>query len=51
MEQGPDKLVVCPCCNSNACYESQFKTQDGNIDTWLCMTCGFSMVSYSYYYA
>jgi transcription elongation factor Elf1 len=37
-----DKLIDCPCCNSNACYESQFKTQEGDITTWLCMTCGMT---------
>ena len=42
MEQGKDKLVICKCCNSNACYESEFTTQDGLINTWLCMTCGFT---------
>ena len=40
--QGQDKLVTCPCCGSNACYESEFTTQDGKIKTWLCMTCGFT---------
>ncbi len=42
MEQIGDKLVICPCCNSDACYESEFKTQEGPITTWLCMTCGFT---------
>jgi hypothetical protein len=42
MEQGQDKLVVCKCCGSNACYESEFTTQEGPINTWLCMTCGFT---------
>jgi len=42
MEQTQDKLVNCKCCNSNACYESEFTTQDGKIQTWLCMTCGFT---------
>ena len=37
-----DKLVDCKCCNSNACYESKFKTQEEEILTWLCMTCGFT---------
>ena len=37
-----DKLVDCPCCKSNACYESEFTTQDGKVTTWLCMTCGFT---------
>ena len=42
MEQGQDKLVVCKCCGGNACYESEFTTEDGPINTWLCMTCGFT---------
>ena len=42
MKQGQDKLVICPCCSSDACYESEFKTQDGDLKTWLCMTCGFT---------
>lgn len=33
MEQTQDKLVNCKCCNSNACYESEFTTQDGKIQT------------------
>ena len=37
-----DKLVDCPCCKSNACYESEFTTQDGKVTTWLCMTCGMT---------
>ena len=37
-----DKLVNSPICDSNACYESEFKTQDGVIKTWLCMTSGFT---------
>ena len=37
-----DKLVDCPCCGSNACYESEFNTQEGNVKTWLCMTCGYT---------
>ena len=40
--QGQDKLVDCKCCSSNACYESEFTTQDGKVTTWLCMTCGFT---------
>ena len=40
--QGQDKLVTCPCCGSNACYESEFNTQEGNVKTWLCMTCGYT---------
>tara|TARA_B100000287_G_scaffold366735_1_gene362124 strand:- start:67 stop:675 length:609 start_codon:yes stop_codon:yes gene_type:complete len=42
MEQKQDKLIVCPCCGSDACYESEFTTKDGNLKTWLCMTCGFT---------
>jgi transcription elongation factor Elf1 len=37
-----DKLIDCPCCNSNACYESEFTTQEGKVTTWLCMTCGMT---------
>ena len=37
-----DKLVDCPCCKSNACYESEFTIREGKITTWLCMTCGFT---------
>ena len=42
MEQVQDKLVICPCCGGNACYESEFTTLDGKVKTWLCMTCGFT---------
>jgi len=42
MKQLGDKLVTCPCCNNNACYESEFTTKEGPIYTWLCMTCGFT---------
>ena len=42
MKQGQDKLTDCKCCNSNACYKSEFTTQEGKVDTWLCMTCGFT---------
>ena len=42
MKQGQDKLVICKCCGSDACYESEFTTQDGKVNTWLCMTCGFT---------
>tara|TARA_Y100000034_G_scaffold14704_1_gene15444 strand:+ start:269 stop:763 length:495 start_codon:yes stop_codon:yes gene_type:complete len=42
MEQGQDKLVTCKCCGSDACYESEFTTQEGPLKTWLCMTCGFT---------
>ena len=37
-----DKLTDCPCCGSNACYESEFTTQEGKVTTWLCMTCGMT---------
>ena len=42
MTPDQDKLTTCKCCNSNACYESEFTTQDGKVNTWLCMTCGFT---------
>ena len=42
MEQTGDKLVTCKCCKGDACYESEFTTQEGPINTWLCMTCGFT---------
>jgi len=42
MEQTGDKLVTCKCCGGDACYESEFTTQEGKINTWLCMTCGFT---------
>ena len=42
MEQTQDKLVNSPICDSNACYESEFKTKDGVIKTWLCMTSGYT---------
>jgi len=42
MKQTGDKLVTCKCCGSDACYESEFTTQEGPISTWLCMTCGFT---------
>ena len=42
LEQTRDKLVVCHCCGSDACYQSEFKTQDGVIKTWLCMTSGYT---------
>ena len=42
MEQVQDKLVSYKCCGSDACYESEFTTQDGPITTWMCMTCGFT---------
>ena len=37
-----DKLVISPVCGGNACYESEFQTQDGVIKTWLCMTSGYT---------
>ena len=42
MKQLGDKLVNSPICNSNACYESEFQTQDGVVKTWLCMTSGYT---------
>ena len=42
MEQTGDKLVTCKCCGSDTCYESTFTTEEGPINTWLCMTCGFT---------
>ena len=42
MKMTKDKLVNSPICDSNACYESEFQTQDGTIKTWLCMTSGFT---------
>ena len=42
IKQGQDKLVNSPICNSNACYESEFQTQDGVVKTWLCMTSGYT---------
>ena len=42
MKQLKDKLVTSPICNSDACYESEFQTQDGKIKTWLCMTSGYT---------
>ena len=42
MEITQDKLVNSPVCDSNACYESEFKTKDGIIKTWLCMTSGYT---------
>ena len=42
MKQLGDKLVNSPICDSNACYESEFKTKDGVIKTWLCMTSGYT---------
>ena len=42
MIQGQDKLTECKCCSSDACYESEFTIKDGKINTWLCMTCGYT---------
>ena len=42
MKMTQDKLVNSPICDSNACYESEFQTQEGTIKTWLCMTSGFT---------
>ena len=42
MKQLGDKLVISPVCGGNACYESEFQTQDGIIKTWLCMTSGYT---------
>ena len=42
MKQTGDKLVDSPICDSNACYESEFQTQDGPVTTWLCMTSGYT---------
>ena len=36
-----DKLIECPCCGSDACYQSQLEG-DVTITNWLCMTCGFT---------
>ena len=42
MEQLGDKLVISPICGGNACYESEFQTQEGPVKTWLCMTSGYT---------
>ena len=42
MEQLGDKLVISPICGGNACYESEFQTQEGIVKTWLCMTSGYT---------
>ena len=42
MKQLGDKLVISPVCGGNACYESEFQTQEGTIKTWLCMTSGYT---------
>ena len=42
MKQLGDKLVKSPVCDSDACYESEFQTQEGIVKTWLCMTSGYT---------
>ena len=42
MRQLGDKLLNSPICDSDACYESEFQTQDGVVKTWLCMTSGYT---------
>ena len=42
MKQLGDKLVNSPVCDSDACYESEFQTENGPIKTWLCMTSGYT---------
>ena len=42
MELTKDKLVNSPVCDSDACYESEFMTEEGPIKTWLCMTSGYT---------
>ena len=42
MKRLGDKLVNSPICDSDACYESEFQTQEGTIKTWLCMTSGYT---------
>ena len=42
MKQLGDKLVISPVCGGNACYESEFQTQEGTVKTWLCMTSGYT---------
>ena len=42
MKQLGDKSVKSPICDSDACYESEFKTQEGTVKTWLCMTSGYT---------
>lgn len=34
-----DQLVECKRCKGNACYEQNI---DNNLQTWLCMGCGFT---------
>ena len=42
MERVQDKLEISPVCGGNACYESEFQTQEGTVKTWLCMTSGYT---------
>ena len=42
MIQSIDKLVDSPVCDSNACYESEFKTEEGIVKTWICLTSGYT---------
>ena len=42
MKATTDKLVNSPVCDSNACYETEFMTEDGPLKTWLCMTSGYT---------
>ena len=37
-----DKLVDSPICDSNACYESEFKTEEGIVKTCICLTIGYT---------
>ena len=37
-----DKLVDSPICDSNACCESEFKTEEGIVKTWICLTSGYT---------
>ena len=40
MKQLGDKLVNSPICDSNACYESEFQTQEGIVKTFISFTKG-----------
>ena len=42
MIQSIDKLVDSPVCDSNACYESEFQTEEGIVKTWICLTSGYT---------
>ncbi len=33
-----DKIIDCPHCNSQLCYENQ----QGEVKIWVCLTCGFT---------